>query len=96
MAWQRSGVRAPSAPLSRNQPLLVEPGVIRDLGQQRAGFCEPIARQILGEAGEVDREEDERHGHSSSRRARSKEAKRRLEEELAVKSANAACEDYRA
>ena len=94
-----------------------------------------IARQILGEADEVDRAEDERYGHKrgdelppelasregrdrwlrgakrdldeqravearpipASRQARLVEAKRRLEEELAVEcSANAAYEDYRA
>jgi hypothetical protein len=96
---------------------------------------ERIARQILGEADAVDREEDARYSHkrgdeltpdlatregrehwlrgakrdlddqraaearpiARSRQKRLKEAKRRLEEELAVEcAANAAYEDYRA
>jgi hypothetical protein len=96
---------------------------------------ERIARQILGEADEIDREEDERHGQRRgdelppelasregrerwlrgakrdlderravearpiprSRQMRLQEAKRRLEEELAVEcAANTAYEDYRA
>ena len=122
---------------------MVEVGVIAidgtkmhaNASQHATRDYDQIARQILGEADEVDREEDERHGHKRgdelppelatregrerwlrgakrdlddqraaearpigrSRQQRLKEAKRRLEEDLAVEcAANAAYEEYRA